>query len=105
MESPRDFFECYRTDWTQTRDGARIACFYGEPCLTLRADRSFHAFDSSQDVAVFFQQVVNTYLELDMVDFAIHDFAEVELGSRSAFVTLDWEARRADGTQIRRWRQ
>jgi hypothetical protein len=105
MESPREFFERYRTDWTETRDGRRIARFYGEPCLTLRADGSFHVLSTNEEVAKFFQQVIDTYLELGMDDFAIQDFTAVALGSRSAFVSLDWDARRADGTQIRRWRQ
>jgi hypothetical protein len=105
MESPREFFERYRTDWTGTRDGGRVSRFYGEPCLTLRADGSFHVLSTGDEVATFFQQVIDTYLELGMDDFAIHDFTALPLGSRSALVTLDWDARKADGTQIRRWRQ
>ncbi len=76
-----------------------------EPCLTLRADGSFHVLSTNEEVAKFFQQVIDTYLGLGMGDFAIQDFTAVGLGNRSAFVTLDWDARRADGTQIRRWRQ
>lgn len=105
MESPREFFERYRTDWTGTRDGGHVARFYGEPCLTLRADGSFQVLRTSEEIATFFQQVIDTYLELGMDDFTIKDFSAVALGSRSAFVTLDWDARRADGTQIRHWRQ
>jgi hypothetical protein len=64
MESPREFFERYRTDWTATRDGGRVARFYGEPCLTLRAGGSFHVLSTNEEVAKFFQQVIDTYLEL-----------------------------------------
>ena len=105
MESPREFFERYRTEWTGTHDGSRIARFYGEPCLTLRADGSFQVLSGKNDTAKFFQQVIDTYLQQGMDDFFILDFTMLTLGSRSAFVTLDWDARRADGTQIRRWRQ
>ena len=105
MESPREFFERYRIEWTGTHDGSRIARFYGEPCLTLRADGSFQVLSGNDDTAKFFQQVIDTYLQQGMDNFLILDFTALKLGSRSAFVTLDWDARRADGTQIRRWRQ
>jgi hypothetical protein len=105
MESPREFFERYRADWMETHDGSCIARFYGEPCLTLRADGSFHVLSTNEDIAKFFQQVIDAYLQQGMDDFLIVDFTAVGLGGRSAFVTLDWDARRADGTQIRQWRQ
>jgi hypothetical protein len=53
MESPREFFERYRTEWTGTHGGSRFARFSGEPCLTLRADGSFQVLSGNDDTAKF----------------------------------------------------
>jgi hypothetical protein len=50
-------------------------------------------------------RATTSQLSVGVFAVLILDFTALKLGNHSALVTLDWDARRADGTQIRRWRQ
>jgi hypothetical protein len=99
------FFESYRSDWQETRDGNRIAEFYHAPCLTLRADGSFASLQTKDEVVRFFQTVADTLYKQGIEQWASKDLTTETLGSRSAIVTMTWLALNSEGSLLRQWRQ
>ena len=98
------FFEGYVRAF-ERGDGAAISMLYHVPCLTMRADRSTHCFQSREEVATFFQAVAEGYIREGNQGGRFHNLVVQPLGTRSALVTLDWQLKRPDGTVIREWRQ
>jgi hypothetical protein len=101
----QQFFDSYQRIWAATRDGKQIAQFYHAPCLTLRGDGSMLTLQTEDEVARFFQTVADTYFQQGIARFAFQDLRAEPVGGRSAFVTMTWNALRADGSSVREWRQ
>ena len=87
------------------RDAKRIAACYHVPCMTIRADGSFHIFESGAEIERFFATVSETYHEEGMRSFEMRDVEVRMIGSESALVSMEWFMKRADDTIIRNWRQ
>jgi hypothetical protein len=102
MSEIERFFEAYRNTGESNKS---LAPYYHAPCLTLRGDGSFVSLQSVDDVARFFQTLADTFDSQGLVKFPYKDFSAESLGPRSAFVTMTWEALKADGTLGREWRQ
>lgn len=104
VAAARRFLDLY-TEVFDTRDGARIAELYCEPCVTVRGDGSVHCFASRTEVAGFFQKVADAYAAEGMHAGVYRDFEALPIGGRSALATVSWDMLRADRSVIRHWRQ
>ena len=100
----RTFFEQY-SDAFASFDGKAIAALYYMPTVTMRGDGSIHCLQSREDLASFFQGVVDTYRKDGYSGGSFKNFEVLAIGGLSALATMDWEMLRHDGSLIRRWRQ
>ena len=98
------FFDQYNEAFASI-DGNRIAALYHVPTVTVRGDGSIHCLRSREELAQFFQGVVDTYRRDGFRRSTRHDFELVPIGQRSALATMTWKMLRADGSLIRQWRQ
>ena len=103
-EEIRAFFDQY-TDAFNSFDGKQIAALYYMPTVTMRGDGSIHCLQSREDLASFFQRVVDTYRKEGYSDGNLMNFEILAIGGLSALATMDWVMRRQDGSVIRKWRQ
>jgi hypothetical protein len=88
-----------------TYDCDQIAKLYCVPSITMRGDGSIHCLQSRDEIARFFQGVVDTYRREGAVGGTPHDVVAVSLGERSALATVTWKNLRPDGGVARQWRQ
>jgi ketosteroid isomerase-like protein len=98
------FFHQYNEAFASL-DGDRIAALYHAPAITVRGDGSVHCLRSHEELARFFQGVVDTYHREGSRGSTMHDTEVVAIGQRSALATMTWKMLRADGSLIRQWRQ
>ena len=77
-----------------TYDGDQIAALYCVPTITMRGDGSIHCFQSREEIARFFQGVVDTYRSEGGIGGTMHDLEVVPLGERSALATVTWKNHR-----------
>ena len=96
----RDFFAAYMAAF-EAVDGTRIAALYHEPTLTLRGDGSVHCLHSREELARFFQGVVDAYAREGTRAWSYADLEVRSLGGRSALATMKWAMRGADGGVMR----
>jgi hypothetical protein len=88
-----------------TYDGDQIAALYCIPTITMRGDGSIHCFQSREEIARFFQGVVDTtYRGEGAQSGTMHDLEVVPIGERSALATVTWKNRRPDGSVARQFR-
>ena len=87
-----------------TYDGDQIAGLYCVPTITMRGDGSIHCFQSREEIARFFQRVVDTYRGEGAQSGTMHDLEVVPIGERSALATVTWKNRRPDGSVARQFR-
>jgi hypothetical protein len=85
--------------------GDEIAKLYYAPTVTVRGDGSIHCLQSHEELARFFQGVLDTYKSQGSDGTTMHDLVVVPIGERSALATMTWKMLRADGSPIREWRQ
>ncbi|WLB56753.1 DUF3225 domain-containing protein [Bradyrhizobium japonicum] len=88
-----------------TYDGNQIAKLYCAPSITMRGDGAIHCFQSHDEIAQFFQGVVDAYRREGAVGGPPHDIVAVPLGERSALAIVTWKNLRSDGNIARQWRQ
>jgi len=88
-----------------TYDGDQIAQLYCVPTVTMRGDGSIHCFQSREEIARFFQGVVDTYRGEGAIGGTMHDLEVIAMGERGAFATVTWKNLRPDGSLARQWRQ
>ena len=99
-----DFFDRqYNEAWKF--GGDEIAKLYCVPTVTMRGDGSIHCLQSHEELARFFQGVLDTYKGQGHAGTTMHDLSVVPIGARSALATMTWKMLRADGSTIREWRQ
>ena len=98
------FFERYARAF-EALDAARIASFYTVPCMSMRGDGSIHVFRAREEVEAFFKGVAQTYHGEGMRRSEAQNLQLAPIGGRSTLATMDWVLFRADGSEIRRWRQ
>ena len=100
----RVFFEQYTQAFASYR-GDQIAALYYVPTVTMRGDGTIHCLQSREELARFFQGVVDAYRKDGYSDSRFLDLEAIPIGGRSSLATMDWEMLRGDGSLIRRWRQ
>lgn len=88
-----------------TYDGDQIAALYCVPTITMRGDGSIHCFQSREEIAKFFQGVVDAYRAEGATGGTPHDIVAISIGERSALATVTWKSLRPDGSVARQWRQ
>ena len=88
-----------------TYDGDQIAQLYCVPTVTMRGDGSIHCFQSREEIARFFQGVVDTYRGEGAIGGTMHDLEVIAMGERGALATVTWKNLRPDGSLARQWRQ
>jgi hypothetical protein len=99
-----DFFgRQYNEAWKF--DGDEISRLYCVPTVTVRGDGSIHCLQSREELARFFQGVLDNYKSQGHAGTTMHDLVVVRIGDSSALATMTWKMLRADGSSIRRWRQ
>ncbi|KRR10643.1 hypothetical protein CQ12_19435 [Bradyrhizobium jicamae] len=97
------FFHRYNEAFA-TYDGNQIAELYCVPCITMRGDGSIHCFQSRDEIARFFQGVVDTYRREGAVGGTPHEVVAVPIGERSALASATWKNLRDDGSVARQFR-
>jgi hypothetical protein len=100
----RAFFNLYNEAFLSF-DGKQVAALYYAPTVTMRGDGSIHCLQSREDLASFFQGVIDTYRKDGYADSNLKGFEVLPIGDLSALATMDWEMLRQDRSLIRRWRQ
>ena len=86
-------------------DGDEIAKLYCIPTVTVRGDGSIHCLQSHEELAQFFQGVLDTYKSQGLASSTMHDLMVVSIGDRSALASMTWKALHTDGNLIRQWQQ
>lgn len=71
----------------------------------MRGDGSIHCLTSHDELASFFQGVIDAYRKDGYTDSSFENFEVQPIGALSALATMDWAMLRRDGSVIRRWRQ
>lgn len=101
---PKDLeplFTSLRHIWETTRDGGKIADFYGTPCGVLRGNGAFVCLQTQDDVARFFQSAIDGFCRDGYVRLRHRDFSVQALGRRAALVTLTWQFfRKQEGAAV-----
>jgi hypothetical protein len=98
-----DFLDQYNEAWKFDAD--QIAKLYCVPTVTVRGDGSIHCLQSHEQLAQFFQGVLDTYRGEGAIGGTMHDLEVVPIGERSALATVTWKNLRPDGSAARQWRQ
>ena len=85
-----DFFgHQYNEAWKL--DGDEIAKLYCVPTVTVRGDGSIHCLQSHEELARFFQGVLDTYKRQGLASTTMHDLTVVPIGERSALASMTWK--------------
>jgi hypothetical protein len=102
----RAFFDKYNEAFASL-DGKVIAACYHAPMLTIRGDGSIHCLASEDEVAKFFQGVVDGYAKEGGAGRpgGLSNLEVTALGGTSVLATMQWEMLNANGSVIRSWRQ
>ena len=86
-------------------DGDEIAKLYCAPTVTVRGDGSIHCLQSREEVARFFQGVLDTYRGQGFSGATMHDLVVISNRRSQRLGYHDLKMIRADGSPIREWRQ
>jgi hypothetical protein len=105
LEAEMSEFFGHQYDEAWKVEGDEIAKLYYAPTVTVRGDGSIHRLQSHEELARFFQGVLDTYKNQGFARATMHDLTVVPIGERSALATMTWKQFRTDGSPIRDWRQ
>ena len=86
-------------------DGAVVAARYSAPYLAVRADGSSESFATGNDIAVYFQAILDDYHRLGCRTCRHRDLEVVPVGSAAVFATVRWELLAADAAVVTTWRE
>jgi len=88
-----------------TFDGGVIARRYLVPYLAMHADGSTDTFTSSDEIAGYFQRIVDDYAARGCRACCYRELEVVPIGLNAALGTVTWSLLRADGTELTSWRE
>jgi len=71
----------------------------------VRADGSAHAFVEAREIEAVFAEVLEAHAVDGMAGFAASDLEQRATGGAARGLECRWSMTRADGTEIRAWRQ
>jgi ketosteroid isomerase-like protein len=86
-------------------DGARVAERYCSPYLAFHANGQSDVFASQQDIATYFQRVLDGYHGKGVRSCSFKNLHVVAVGGESAFATVTWKLHAADGAVVVAWRE
>lgn len=95
-----EFVEAFRTF-----KGTKIAERYLSPYLAFHADGKSDVFSSNQDIAEYFQRVVDAYHQKGIRTCSYEGLAVVPLGRESALATVTWRMHAEDAAVLITWRE
>jgi len=102
-----DFFERYRLTWEAaiaTGDHSALTPFFHLPYLAVGADGGVTLFSNEAEVRAFNRSRLELFTKDKAARWYFRGCDVLTLGTQSAFVTVNWEGCRADGTVARAWR-
>lgn len=85
--------------------GEVIAQRYAAPYLALRADASHELFASDDDIARYFQNIVDGYYQQGARSCRYRDFDWLAVGPAHVLATVTWELLDSRGEVISAWRE
>jgi ketosteroid isomerase-like protein len=100
----RRFFDAF-VEAFESFDGAKIAERYTSPYLAFHANGRSDVFSSSQDIAEYFQGVLDQYHEKGVRSCSFENLAVVRAGRESAFATVTWKLHAQGGNVLLAWRE
>jgi hypothetical protein len=86
-------------------DGRFVAERYAAPYVALNAEGGLRCFATYEDIATYFQQVLDTYYARGCRSCRYQDLDVVPLGIQSALASVTWELLAEDGAFVTRWRE
>ena len=107
MEEFAGFFEEYRRIWEAAiaaGDASALTPFFHVPYLALGADGAATLSSNEAEIRRFNQSRMDLFIKDRAVRWAFRGCDVLTLGTQSAFVTINWEGYRADGSIARAWR-
>ena len=86
-------------------DGKTIAQRYAVHCLALSADGVLTLLPTQDDIASYFQAVLDKYFAQGCRSCRYLDLDVLAVGSQSAMGTVTWELLNESGSVLRSWRE
>ncbi|WP_068858326.1 hypothetical protein [Perlucidibaca aquatica] len=103
-ESAKKFFSEFNAAFS-TFDGNVVATRYAAPYLAVRGDGTSESFVSREDIADYFQNVLDKYHRTGCRSCRHKDLNIVAVGSGAVFATVTWELLGSDGHVVITWRE
>lgn len=88
-----------------TFDGSQIARRYMTPYSALHSDGTIDCFSTHEDIASYFQDIVDHYHRSGCRSCRYRDLEVVPIGTRSVLGTVTWDLLGEDGTVLSSWRE
>jgi len=107
MDEFRSFIEDYRATWQRAiaaQDVRALTRFFHVPYFAVGGDGGVTALMSEADIEAFNRDRLKLFLQDNAARWALRGCDPMALGTQGAFVTVNWEGRRADGSIARAWR-
>lgn len=103
-QQAQQFFARFAEDFAAA-DGELIAQRYGLPYLALDGQGQTRLFSETQQIAAYFQQVLDDYFRQGCRTCRFHDLHAQALGAHNLFASLTWELLDEAGQARLSWRE
>jgi hypothetical protein len=107
-EELRSLIERYRAEWERVLSGRgdvdELNIFFHLPCIFVGADGSAALLRAAPDISGFHRPRLDLFQKGGVATPRNRDFDVVQMGARSALVSVTWELCRADDSIERSWR-
>ena len=101
-QQTQQFFARFAEDFAAA-DGELIAQRYGLPYLALDGQGQTRLFSETQQIAAYFQQVLDEYFRQGCRTCRFHDLHTQALGAHNLFASLTWELLDKAGQPLLSW--
>lgn len=88
-----------------TFDGSAVAARYVAPYLAFHARGRAESFQSRDEIAIYFQHVLDAYRDGGCRACRHSDLAVVPIGTESLLASVTWELLAEGGAVLERWRE
>ena len=102
-----EFIEDYGRSWAKAiaaKDVSHVRSYFHEPSFSVGPDGSVAAMQDAKGIDEFNRARLAQFLNDDAPLNSFRGCDAMTLGAKSAFVTVNWELSRNDGTVVRAWR-
>ena len=107
-EELRSLIERYCTGWERVIGGSGdvdgLNSFFHLPCIFVGADGSAALFRAPADISAFHRPRLDLFRKSGGEKLRNRDFDVVQMGARSALISVTWVLCRADDSIARSWR-